>query len=219
MAEDESLKNANNANKDSEHADDSLTAQMLSGNGHDANADVDQARANVPPEMLSRRDFLTKLSLALGGITGAAVTLPVLGFLFAPLLSKAPDVWRAVGPVDQFKVGETVEVKFEDASPLPWSGIASQTGAWLRRNSEQEFTAYAVNCTHLGCPVRWESGASLFMCPCHGGVYYANGKVAAGPPPLPLPNYNVRVNKGQVEIEATGIPLGGNVPKRLGARG
>ena len=54
--------------------------------------------------------------------------------------------------------------------------------------------------------MRWEPGSQLFLCPCHGGVSYANGVVAAGPPPRPLQQYPVRVRNGQVEILATGVP-------------
>jgi Rieske Fe-S protein len=32
-----------------------------------------------------------------------------------------------------------------------------------------------MNCAHLGCPVTWFPQSGLFMCPCHGGVYYENG--------------------------------------------
>ncbi len=38
-------------------------------------------------------------------------------------------------------------------------------------------------CTHLGCPVEWFPQSGLFMCPCHGGVYYEDGERASGPPP------------------------------------
>jgi menaquinol-cytochrome c reductase iron-sulfur subunit len=113
---------------------------------------------------------------------------------------------RAVG---KFQVGQTVEVAFPDASPLPWAGVTAQTAAWLRRLSQDQFVAYAINCTHLGCPVRWLPDTKLFMCPCHGGVYYADGTVAAGPPPRPLFTYPVRVNKGQVEILTRPIPIAG----------
>lgn len=158
-------------------------------------------------ETLTRRAFLNKLSIALSGLTAAVVGLPVIGFLFAPLLETPPVVWRSVGAVGDFKVGETVEVKFMDASPLPWAGVAAMSAAWLRRDTEQKFVAFAVNCTHLGCPVNWVPTATLFMCPCHGGVYYKDGTVAAGPPPKSLPTYNVRVRNGQVEIQASGIPI------------
>jgi menaquinol-cytochrome c reductase iron-sulfur subunit len=64
-----------------------------------------------------------------------------------------------------------------------------------------------VNCTHLGCPVQWFENAKLFLCPCHGGVYQADGSVAAGPPPKPLPQYPIRVQGGQVEIQTAPIPI------------
>jgi len=159
------------------------------------------------PEVLTRRAFLNKMGLALSAVAAGIVSVPVIGFLLAPLFRQSPAVWRPVGSVDQFKVGETVEVKFEDASPLPWAGVTAQTAAWLRRNSEQDFTAFSVDCTHLGCPVNWIPDGNLFLCPCHGGVYYNDGRVAAGPPPRPLPTYPVRVQDGQVEIQASGIPL------------
>ena len=166
-------------------------------------------QAHEQPTPIGRRRFLARLSVALGGLGAALVGVPVAGFLLAPLLSRAPNFWRAVGPVDQFKVGETVQVSFLDPSPLPWAGVTARTAAWLRRESEQSFTAFAVNCTHLGCPVRWLPDAELFMCPCHGGVFYQDGNVAAGPPPRPLRRYEVRVQNGQVEILAGPTPIGG----------
>jgi menaquinol-cytochrome c reductase iron-sulfur subunit len=156
---------------------------------------------------LQRRRFLTRISVALSAAVGAVIGLPVIGFLVAPLTRKEPRVWRPVGRVDEFRIGETVSVRFEDASPLPWAGVTARTAAWLRRDDESRFTAYSVHCTHLGCPVRWISEAGLFLCPCHGGVYYADGKVSAGPPPKPLPTYPVRVRGGQVEIRTSPIPI------------
>jgi len=112
-----------------------------------------------------------------------------------------------VGSVDSFEIGRTVLVSFADAGSEPWAGVTAKTGAWLRRLGEREFVAFAINCTHLGCPVRWEAGPKLFMCPCHGGVYHQDGTVAAGPPPLPLRRYGVRVRDGQVEVETGPLPI------------
>jgi quinol---cytochrome c reductase iron-sulfur subunit, bacillus type len=168
-----------------------------------------EARSEIP---MSRRSFINKAALAMGGIGTAMLGGPLIGFLVAPLFRKPPEVWRTLGPVEQFKVGETVEVTFEDASPLPWAGVTANTAAWLRRNSDTEFIAFSVQCTHLGCPVSWLSGANLFMCPCHGGVYYPDGRVAAGPPPEPLLRYNVRVQGGQVQIDAGSIPKSPDLP-------
>jgi len=159
------------------------------------------------PEIRSRRRFLTFLSMGLGALAASLVGIPIIGFLVSPLLERVPRFWRPVGPLAQFTVGTTVKVTFLDASPLPWAGVAAQTAAWLRRASETEFTAFAVNCTHLGCPVRWLPDAELFLCPCHGGVYYKDGKVASGPPPKPLPRYPVRVRDGQVEVQTSPVPI------------
>jgi menaquinol-cytochrome c reductase iron-sulfur subunit len=173
--------------------------------------DDDQERAPAPPATpheIARRQLLGKMSIGIGLVGGAAISVPGIGFVVAPLFRETPREWRGVGKLDQFKVGETVNVVFVDASPLPWAGITSKTSAWLRRISEGEFVAFSVNCAHLGCPVRWVAKARLFMCPCHGGVYYEDGRVAAGPPPHPLTRYPVRVRDGDVEIRTEPIPIG-----------
>jgi menaquinol-cytochrome c reductase iron-sulfur subunit len=158
----------------------------------------------VSPE---RRKLLTALSVGLGCIGAALVGLPVVGFLLAPLFERVASKWRGVGTADSFRKGETVEVKFEDASSVSWAGVTDQTAAWLRCEPDGQFVAFAINCTHLGCPVRWLQQADLFMCPCHGGVYYKDGTVAAGPPPRPLTKYPVRVRDGQVEILTMPTPI------------
>lgn len=160
---------------------------------------------------LSRRRFLTGLTVGLGALGTAVVAVPVVGFVLGPLLRKKPEVWRAVGAVESFKLGDTVEVRYDDPSPLPWAGVTAQSGAWLRRNGDQDFEAFSIRCTHLGCPVRWLGEAELFMCPCHGGVFYRDGEVAGGPPPEPLDRLQVRLNNGQVEIRTSGVPISGGV--------
>jgi len=159
------------------------------------------------PESPERRRLLARVSVGLG-VCCAGLAVPMVGFVLAPLARKVPRVWRTVGNVDAFRVGETVNVRLLDSSPLPWAGVTAYTAAWLRRAGTDEFTAFAVNCTHLGCPVRWLPEAKLFMCPCHGGVYYADGTVAAGPPPHALWRYPVRVHDGEVQIEANPLPVG-----------
>ena len=157
---------------------------------------------------LTRRRFLNGIILGLGGLAGAVVTVPIVGYLLSPILKPVPEVWRDLGSVDQFTIGETVLVSFEEPSPLPWAGQTAKTAAWLRRNDLSQFTAYDVNCTHLGCPVRWLQDAELFLCPCHGGVYDFDGNVAGGPPPKPLFRYDVRIRDGRVELKPHGVEVG-----------
>ncbi len=159
------------------------------------------------PAEINRRKFFETLCFALGGVCAAILGLPLVGFVIAPLFGKVPEKWISVGKVTDFEIGKTVNVPIQDPSPLAWAGITSKSAAWLRRAGAEEFIAFSVNCTHLGCPVRWLPDAELFMCPCHGGVYYKNGAVAAGPPPRPLFQYEVRVEKGEVQIKSAAIPI------------
>jgi menaquinol-cytochrome c reductase iron-sulfur subunit len=154
-----------------------------------------------------RRQFFARLAIGAGCVGAALVAIPVAGFLLAPLFEAIGRKWRGVGAVNDFQKGTTVEVRFDDPSPVAWAGVTGRTGAWLRHEADGRFIAYAINCTHLGCPVRWLPDAELFMCPCHGGVYYMDGTVAAGPPPRPLVQYPVRVRDGQVEILASPTPI------------
>jgi menaquinol-cytochrome c reductase iron-sulfur subunit len=92
-------------------------------------------------------------------------------------------------------------------SATPWAGVTGKTGAWVRRVGDSDFIAFVLNCSHLGCPVSWEASPKLFICPCHGSVYYEDGTVAAGPAPFPLQRFRVRVRDGQVELESRPIPI------------
>lgn len=159
------------------------------------------------PASPERRRLLVTISIALASFAAALVSVPVVGLILGPLLRRPSPAWRSVGPAARFKIGETVPVSFANAAPLAWDGTTGRTAAWLRRQSEQEFIAFAVNCTHLGCPVQWKPDANLFLCPCHGGVYYSNGDVAGGPPPKPLPRYRVRITAGEVEIKTGPVPF------------
>jgi nitrate reductase gamma subunit len=157
------------------------------------------------PEDMLRRSLLTKIAVAAGAVAAAIIVVPSVAFLLG--LRKTPTIWRAVGKTSDFQVGQTVEVSFSDATSLPWAGVTAKTAAWLRRVAEDQFLAFSINCTHLGCPVRWLPDADLFMCPCHGGVFYSDGTVASGPPPKPLTTYPVRINNGIVEIQAGPLPI------------
>ncbi|MGD8922761.1 MAG: Rieske (2Fe-2S) protein [Candidatus Zixiibacteriota bacterium] len=169
------------------------------------NKESDTTKSDVLSE--SRRKFLSWLGIVLGGIASVIVAVPILSFVLDPYFGKKKQYWRKVGPVAKFKVDTTTLVSYADATSTPWENGFARTAAWLQRRSESEFVAYSINCAHLGCPVRWEADTELFMCPCHGGVYYKDGTVAAGPPPHALTQYPVRIKNGQVEIQTAPVPI------------
>src|SRR5450755_2993890 len=67
---------------------------------------------------IARRQLLGKMSIALGCAGGAALAVPIVGFIIAPLFGEQPREWRQIAGVEAFKIGETVNVVFVDASPL-----------------------------------------------------------------------------------------------------
>ncbi len=150
---------------------------------------------------MTRRRLFMAVSLGSGGLAAAIAGVPIIGFFLGPMMRKYPPVWRDVGAIESFEMGATVKIVLVTSAGLPWDGATQRVAAWLRRDNAESFTVYSARCTHLGCPVRWIPGAELFMCPCHGGVYYKNGDVAVGPPPQALQQFPVRVANGRVQVQ------------------
>lgn len=63
----------------------------------------------------------------------------------------------------------------------------------LIRASDDDFRAFAATCTHLDCIVEYQKDKKRIWCNCHNGFYNLNGQVVSGPPPKPLPRYQVHV--------------------------
>lgn len=168
--------------------------------------------------LMTREGFLTIFTVSFGGLAGLVVGIPIIGYVLSPLLETTPQRWQDVrfanGPkqnkvvtVDAIPIGTTEEVVFLALDPLPWAGTTENQGAWLRRTGQSTFIAYAIYCTHLGCPVHWLSTAKIFLCPCHGSVFTADGVVAGGPAPRPLFTSEVRVSNGRVQIKTHPLPV------------
>jgi Rieske Fe-S protein len=144
------------------------------------------SHAATPQTIPERRTFLSWVAVGLGGLATLAAALPFVGYLLGPLLRKPEEPWLSLGKVDSFPVGDTVPVTFTNPIRQPWDGITAQTTVFVRQPEKDKFVVFAENCAHLGCPVSWFPQSRLFMCPCHGGVYYEDGRHASGPPPRGL---------------------------------
>ena len=83
--------------------------------GNEDNPGVAVRGEALSPE---RRRFLGRLSIALSAIAAAIVGIPVVGFIIGPLIQSEEPVWRQVGAVSNFQIGQTVKVSFEDPSPM-----------------------------------------------------------------------------------------------------
>lgn len=156
-----------------------------------------------------RRNFFRWITYGLGALASAAVGLPLVGYIIGS--KPQPDDWVDLGGVDDFEAGETRLVTFDNPIRQPWDGMTAHTGVYVRREppdgrAQDRFLIFAVNCAHLGCPVEWFPQSGLFMCPCHGGVYHADGERASGPPPRGLFACVWRVRDGMLQVRAPHYP-------------
>ncbi len=158
------------------------------------------------PLKSNRRDFLLYAGFGLNAIAGALIGVPLLGYVLSSFFKPNKLAWISLGPVDQFPEGKTRFASYRNPNPREWDGQTADIPCWVRRLTGNDFQVFAINCTHLGCPVRWFEESKLFMCPCHGGAFYEDGGHAAGPPPRGLYTYQMKVENGELLI------LGGAIP-------
>ncbi len=164
---------------------------------------------------LSRRTFLAKLGLAFNAVIGGALAVPIVRYLLSPVSrERRPgyESWVSLGPVEQFPVGETRFATYRNPVVNPWDGETGTVACWVRHVTGDTFQVFALNCAHLGCPVRWFAQSGLFMCPCHGGSYYADGSRASGPPERGLFEYRYAIDSSRnLLIKAGEMPTPGSL--------
>ena len=141
---------------------------------------------STPPPAASRRSVLFTLGLALNVVAATLVGIPVIGYVLGPVRRRAAQAWIKLGALESFPKGQTRMATYENPFRVAWDGATANIPCWVRRIDEARVQVFAINCAHLGCPVRWFAQSRLFMCPCHGGVYYEDGSRASGPPPRGL---------------------------------
>ena len=162
---------------------------------------------------ISRRGFFMKLGILFNGIAAMVLAVPLGRFLFSSITRGRENgylSWVPLGNVSNFPEGETRMATFRNPFVMPTDGKTVDTACWVRRVADDRFQVFAINCAHLGCPVRWFPQSGLFMCPCHGGAYYRDGSRASGPPERGLFEYPYKVENGVLTIDAGQLPTPGD---------
>jgi len=179
---------------------------------------ADTTPASLPT--YSRTRFLEASTIGLGAAIGAIVTVPALGFMVLPSFTNLEEGKADLGPIDNFPEGTFVIASYL-ASPT--AGEVSRRTAFVRNNGLAEgdkpsFTILYSRCVHLGCPVQPNgpideaakkevNGVELrpvlaqsFGCPCHGGLYDAEGNRQAGPPVRSMDRYTFSIKDGRLVL-------------------
>lgn len=170
---------------------------------------ADPQRDDLPPTVppVNRRGFLFRAGIAVNAIAAALLAVPLLGYLLSALFKRsAQQAWIPLGEIDQFPEQATRLATYRNPFTTPWDGVTADIPCWVRHKQGGDFQIFAINCAHLGCPVRWFQESRLFMCPCHGGVYYEDGSVASGPPPHGLYEYEYRIRNQRLEVRGGQTP-------------
>jgi quinol---cytochrome c reductase iron-sulfur subunit, bacillus type len=164
-------------------------------------------------DTLSRRGFFMKLGILFNGFAAMVLAVPLVRFLSSSITRGRANgylSWVPLGNISNFPEGETRLATFRNPNVMPTDGKTVDTACWVRRIAGNQFQVFAINCAHLGCPVRWFPQSGLFMCPCHGGAYYRDGSRASGPPERGLFEYPYKVESGLITIQAGELPTPGS---------
>jgi Rieske Fe-S protein len=148
-------------------------------------------------------------------VIGFLVAIPTLGYFCAPLLRKRGDegstaAFLDAGPVSDIPVGEwhlfSLVMVHEDG----WKKTRVKHGVWVRRQEEggQTITVLSTICPHLGCPINWHPDRSEFNCPCHGGIFDADGQHTGGPPPRSMDPLDFEVRAGRLWVRWQDFKIG-----------
>ena len=164
------------------------------------------------PDGLSRRAMLMKAGIFFNAAVGAILAVPIVSYILSPVIRQRRqgyESWLKLGGLDQFPAGQTRLAVYRNPVVNPTDGETANIPCWVRNVDGQKFQVFAINCAHLGCPVRWFPQSGLFMCPCHGGAYYSYGSRASGPPERGLFEYRYKLEQGNLFIDAGQMPTTG----------
>jgi menaquinol-cytochrome c reductase iron-sulfur subunit len=136
---------------------------------------------------ISRREFITLTTAAVGTFISAVIGLPAIAYLIDPALKATKsDAWIPLGKLESFEMGKPTLVSFNRSKVNGWEKTVTSHGVFVIKKSDTNFLVLSNKCTHLGCSVNWKADRQEFICPCHDAQFALDGTVRGGPPPRPL---------------------------------
>ncbi|MBO0681774.1 MAG: Rieske (2Fe-2S) protein [Candidatus Dormibacteraeota bacterium] len=144
---------------------------------------------------ITRRRFAIAGTQLAGAAVATMLGVPIVGWLVNPLVqSQGSVIWRRLARLSDLQV----EVPTQFSVPFPhqsaWTATEDHWIVFAVRYRDGSLRTFSNVCTHMQCPVRWETATQQFLCPCHGGLYDISGSNVGGPPPEPLPEWQHHVD-------------------------
>ena len=150
----------------------------------------------------TRRSFLGGL-LAFGtSAVGALLALPLARFSLDPLWRTTSEVlWSDVGAAADFgSVAAPVKVQVAIEQRDGWRKVLSEKPVYVVKAKDGRPRVLSAVCPHLGCSVAWNDTKGQFVCPCHAGVFTADGTLVSGPPPRGLDELDARIEGWKLQV-------------------
>ncbi len=180
------------------------------------------------PEEITRRRFMANATLAIGGVIGLSLAIPIVGSLIPDANSKG--IWSPLDakeyalldsatstPVklDFTLKGKDNYLPEQDSPEYVW-GIKVDPAKFEAKRPNlfkkgspagvpyevitMNFVIMSPICPHLGCRFNWNSSANKFLCPCHGSQFNFDGTHEAGPAPRGLDPLPLRDRNGKADV-------------------
>jgi len=99
-----------------------------------------------------------KLGLLFNGTDGTILAVPIVRYLLSPVIRERrsrSESWLSLGALDQFPAGQTRLATYRNPVANSADGETANIPCWVRNVDGEKFQVFAINCAHLGCPVRW----------------------------------------------------------------
>ncbi|PJN21644.1 Rieske (2Fe-2S) protein [Kitasatospora sp. CB02891] len=128
----------------------------------------------------SRRTVLCCAAVALAGATAAGCSS-----------NGGKEETKSAGPID---LGSAAGI------PVGGGKVYRDQAVVVTQPTAGEYKAFSAKCTHAGCLVNGVAKEQI-QCLCHGSRFaITDGAVLDGPAPKPLPEYQVAVQNGNLEV-------------------
>ena len=154
---------------------------------------------------ITRRDFLKVTGSAAAG-AGIAVTQPAEAATGELGRATLPFAVKAVGRADAMPVNQPVSFNYPDASS-PCVAIRMGTAVHGGVGPGNDIVAFSTLCTHMGCPVVYESGTRTFKCGCHFSMFDAEkgGQMVCGQATENLPRILLKYDAKSGTVSAVAV--------------
>ncbi len=134
---------------------------------------------------MRRKEFINRCMM----LTAGCISVDVLtGCTSLPIVSHTREGSTAIVNKSSFENKEYVLIEVDEL-PAP---------IFISRQSEEEYAAVLLKCTHRGCQV--QPAGEIMECPCHGSRYSRTGSVIRGPAPKDLVQYPTEVTVDSIRV-------------------